>query len=362
MAAELNNQIHDLKQKVESAFDVLNITREQQALEEYEREMAEPDFWQDSAIAQDVSQKHNKLKKRIQPWLDLAKELQELEELAKLGDDEMAKELAKQLDALTQRYSELEMTLKFSGKYDGSDATITIQAGAGGTDAQDWVQMLQKMYVKWAQARGLSVEIMAETPGDEAGLKNTTLRINGDYAYGNLRSEHGVHRLVRQSPFNAAASRETSFAMVEVVPDLVEPDEFGLDEAELKIDVYRASGRGGQSVNTTDSAVRVTHLPTGVTVAIQNERSQLQNKEAALKILRARLAQLAEQQHAEKLSDLKGPNVEAAWGNQIRNYVLHPYTLVKDTRTGTETSNVQSVLEGDIDQFINAYLTSSKNS
>lgn len=357
--SELRSKLDTLQRKTEQAFDVLGILRDEQTLKEYEREMADPEFWSDSTIAQDVSQKHAKLKKQVQPWLDLARDIQELKELADLGDKDMQSELETQLQQLQKRYKKLEFTLKFSGDYDRNDAILTIQAGAGGTDAQDWVQMLQRMYIKWAQNHDFEVEIVDESPGDEAGLKSTTLALSGAYAYGNLRSEHGVHRLVRLSPFNSAGSRETSFAMVEVVPDLDQPEEFEIDEADLKVDVFRAGGHGGQSVNTTDSAVRITHLPTGVVVSIQNERSQIQNKDTAMKILRSKLAHLAQEQHAKELADLRGPNIEAAWGNQIRNYVMHPYTLVKDTRTGQETSNVEAVLAGELDLFINSFLTSS---
>lgn len=357
--AELATDIKDLRAKLDQAFDRLGIVKKEQELAEYEREMSQPEFWADQAIAKDISVKHAKLKDQIEPWLNLARELQELADLADMNDKSMESELAGTLDQLKQKYDELEFQLNFSGEYDVQAAILTIQAGAGGTDAQDWVQMLSRMYVRWAeQQAGMDVKLLEETPGEEAGLKNTTLLIDGAYAYGKLKGEHGVHRLVRLSPFNTAHTRETSFAMVEVAPQIEQPEQVVIDETELKIDVYRAGGHGGQSVNTTDSAVRITHVPTGISVAIQNERSQLQNKETALTILRSKLARLQQEQHTKTLADLKGPNIEAAWGNQIRNYVLHPYQLVKDNRSGHQSSEVQAVLDGDLNQFIDAYLSS----
>jgi peptide chain release factor 2 len=256
---------------------------------------------------------------------------------------------------LQAQYESLKPDLLFNGKYDGHDAILRLSAGVGGTDAQDWTQMLERMYLRWAEKAGMKAAVVEESPGEEAGLKSAVITVAGANAYGKLRSEHGVHRLVRLSPFNADSLRQTSFALVEVLPQIDTPEEVQIDDKDLKIDVYRASGHGGQSVNTTDSAVRVTHLPTGLVVAIQNERSQLQNKETALKILRSKLAQLQAEQHAEKLSDLKATK-SADWGAQIRNYVLHPYTLVKDTRTGHEEHDAQKVLDGAIDPFILAFL------
>lgn len=354
---ELKSAAGVLKAKLEAAYDKLGMLRKEEELAEYAKEMANPDFWSDQTIAKDISTKHARLSKQINPWVELAKGLQETQELIDLNDASMEHELTQQLKQLQKTYDELESSLRFTGEYDDHDAILTIQAGAGGTDAMDWVGMLRRMYTRWAENSGLKVQLLHETPGEEAGLKNTMFKIEGEHAYGQLKSEHGVHRLVRLSPYNSAASRETSFALIEVVPEIDSSNELIIDEKDLKIDVYRSGGKGGQSVNTTDSAVRITHLPTGITVAIQNERSQLQNKQTALNILRAKLVKLQEEQQAEKLADLKGPNIEAAWGNQIRNYVLHPYTLVKDTRTGYQTSDVQSVLDGDIDHFVEAYLS-----
>lgn len=354
---ELKQQSDELKGKLDGAFDKLSILPKEAELTEYAQEMSQPDFWIDQAIATEISTKHARLAKLLNPWLKLAKSLQDLIELIELGDAAMKPELQQQLEQLQNEYDDLEFSLKFAGPYDGKAVIMTIQSGAGGTDAMDWVEILQRMYTRWAETNGLKIQLLHETPGEEAGLKNTTLKIEGEHAYGKLKGEHGVHRLVRLSPFNSAGSRETSFAFVEVVPEVDSPEELAIDEKDLKIDVYRAGGKGGQSVNTTDSAVRVTHLPTGIVVAIQNERSQLQNKETAMRILRSKLAQLQQEQHTEKIADLKGPNIEAAWGNQIRNYVMHPYTLVKDTRTGYQTSDVVTVLDGQLDGFIEAYLS-----
>ncbi|HEX9679096.1 MAG TPA: peptide chain release factor 2 [Candidatus Saccharimonadales bacterium] len=358
---DLKKRAEELKTKVNLAFDKLNILKEEAALREYEQEMSRQDFWSDQPLAQSISVKHARLEAVVNPWLELSRAVDETIELIKLDDSNLQAEILQQLKELETKYADLEFELMFSAKYYKADAIVTIQAGAGGVDAQDWVEMLERMYLKWAERTGFKTEVINQTKGDEAGLKSTTLKLGGAHSYGRLKSEHGVHRLVRLSPFNAAHSRETSFAMVEVVPLIEDQGASEIDDKDLKIDVFRAGGRGGQSVNTTDSAVRVTHLPSGITVSIQNERSQLQNKETALGILRSKLAQLAEDQHADKLADIKGPNIEAAWGNQIRNYVLHPYTLVKDTRTGYQVTDVEAVLDGQIDGFIEAYLLSDQS-
>jgi peptide chain release factor 2 len=297
-----------------------------------------------------------KLEERVRPWLNLQKALAETDELLKLGDASLQAELTQQLAESQAAFAALKEELKFSGPYDGHDAILTLSAGAGGTDAQDWTQMLFRMYVRWAENNRYKVTTVDESPGEEAGLKSATIEISGPFIYAKLKGERGVHRLVRLSPFNSDNLRQTSFAKVEVMPKLDAPDDLAIDDKDLKVDVYRSGGHGGQSVNTTDSAVRVTHLPTGITVAIQNERSQLQNKETAMTILRSRLAQLQLEQHAEQLSELKGPNQSAEWGNQIRSYVLHPYKQVKDLRTKYETSDPDTVLDGQLDPLINAYL------
>jgi len=314
-----------------------------------------PDFWSDPTHAQEVSKEQAKLERRTQPWVRLRQDASDLLDLVELDDPSMHIELEQSLHDITTQFDELKEALKFSGPYDDHDAIVSIHAGAGGADAQDWTGMLLRMYVRYAEKSGWQIQTVDESPGEEGGTKSVTLEISGDYAYGKLKGEHGVHRLVRLSPFNAE-SRETSFAKVEVMPKVDTPDAVVIDDKDLKIDVYRSGGHGGQSVNTTDSAVRITHLPTGIVVAIQNERSQLQNKETAMTILRSRLAQLQLEQHAEKVSELKGPNEQAAWGNQIRSYVLHPYKQVKDLRTEYVSSDPDTVLAGELDPFVAAYL------
>jgi peptide chain release factor 2 len=354
---ELHNEIFQLKSLVKAALEQVKYSEATVQIKELEVETQKPDFWNDPNQAQTRVKILSKLKARITPWGELDKSVNDVEELASLKDETLISELQTQLKALTTRYKELKTELLFSGEYDDHDAIVSIFAGAGGTDAQDWAEMLMRMYVRWAeQQTDFTVAILEQSSGEEAGIKSVTLEVNGLYAYGKLMSEHGVHRLVRLSPFNADNLRQTSFARVEVVPKIDSPEEMTIDESDLKIDVYRSGGKGGQSVNTTDSAVRITHVPSGIVVAIQNERSQLQNKETALTILRSKLAQLSLEQHQKNIRELRGPNEQAAWGNQIRNYVLHPYTMVKDTRTKFETTDVQPVLDGQINQFIDAYL------
>jgi len=345
---ELQVELRRAQEKI--GYEALN--KEERAL--YEQTI-HPDFWQDSTRAQAISQQQSKLERRLAPWRELEQDTKDIAELIPLDDGTLEHELNLQLDDLIMRFAKLKEELKLAGPYDESDAILSIHAGAGGTDAQDWTQMILRMYVRFAEKSSWKVTTIDESAGEEAGLKSVTIEISGEFAYGKLKGEHGVHRLVRLSPFNAE-SRETSFAKVEVMPKVDRPDTLEIDEKDLKIDVYRAGGHGGQSVNTTDSAVRITHLPTGIVVAIQNERSQLQNRETAMTILRSRLIQLQVEQHAERVSELKGPNEQAAWGNQIRSYVLHPYKQVKDLRSRYETSDVDAVLGGELEPLINAYL------
>jgi len=355
----MDMDVVSLQRAVQDAYDRLGIdarTRERDALQ---LRMQSADFWQDNLTAQQVSKQHAALDERVTRWTELRNDCNEVAELASFADVTMRNEIEQQVRTLNQRFAAAKRELLFNGPYDSHSVILRIFAGAGGVDAQDWAQMLLRMYTRWAERHNLSTHIIDQSSGEEAGLKSVTIELSGgSFLYGKTKGEHGVHRLVRLSPFNADNLRQTSFARVEVMPKVESPEEVNIDEHDLQIDVFRSGGKGGQSVNTTDSAVRITHLPTGIVVVIQNERSQLQNKETALTIVRSKLAQLQLEQHKEHLNELKGPNEQAAWGNQIRNYVLHPYSLVKDTRSKYETSDVQSVLDGNLDDCIAAYLDS----
>ncbi|HET8708884.1 MAG TPA: peptide chain release factor 2 [Candidatus Saccharimonadales bacterium] len=353
----LKKRAAELRSAITDASTRLHIEEQTRELEALQAESQQPDFWNDNVHAQTVMKQIAKLDAAVAPWRQLSKDIADVHDMLQLGDDSLQEELATQLDGIEQAFESLKQDLKFTGPYDNYDVIMSLYAGAGGTDAQDWAGMLMRMYIRYAEAHKIKVDVLDESAGDEAGIKSATLRFSGgQHLYGKLKGEHGVHRLVRQSPFNSAASRETSFAKVDILPEIDQPSDLEIDEKDLKIDVYRSGGHGGQSVNTTDSAVRVTHLPTGVTVAIQNERSQLQNKETALTILRSRLAQLQFEQHAEKVSELKGPDSANEFGSQIRNYVLHPYKQVKDLRSGYETSDPDGVLNGNLDPLIDSYL------
>jgi peptide chain release factor 2 len=356
--------MEQLKKRLDSLSSEINQAAERIGLEKLEEElkvarevMRRPDFWADNLAAQQTSKKEADLSRRIEPWKNLQNSGKDLLELIQVGDQSMQEELTEQVDKLEKQLDELKKELRFQGPYDDHDVILSIYAGAGGTDAQDWAQMLLRMYVRWAESNKLKVQTIDQTAGEEAGIKSATLEFSGgNFLYGKLAGEHGVHRLVRLSPFNANNLRQTSFAKVEILPVVNKPEEVEVDDKDLKVDVYRAGGHGGQSVNTTDSAVRITHIPTGISVAIQNERSQLQNKETAMTILRSRLAALQLEQHALNIAELKGPNQSAEWGNQIRSYVLHPYKQVKDLRTGYETSDAEKVLDGNLDALIDAWL------
>jgi len=355
---DLHTQALDLQAEIEAAAERLDVDALVHQKLKLDQQIAHPNFWHDAAQAQSTVKQQSKLDRKVAPWLDIQKDVDDLVGLLELEDDTMRADLASQLDDLFRRLARLKNDLKFAGPFDDHDVIMNIYAGAGGNDAQDWAQMLLRMYVRWAESHKYSVKTVDESAGDEGGIKSATLEITGDNLYGKLKGEHGVHRLVRLSPFNAE-SRETSFAKVDVMPKVERPEDLALDEKDLRIDVYRAGGHGGQSVNTTDSAVRVTHVPTGISVAIQNERSQLQNKEVALTVLRSKLLALQLEQHKEKISELKGPQQSNEFGSQIRNYVMHPYKQVKDLRTRFETSDVEGVLNGGLDPPINAYLEHS---
>ena len=341
----------DLLAEIENAIKQLAIDEKSTQLADLEAQSLSPDFWSDNLKAAAVQKDISKLKSMVEPWIEMRRIVEGLVEAS--AEPELAEEVEKENEVQRTKYEDLKKQLRFTGEYDDHDVVMSIYSGAGGVDAMDWAAMLERMYLRWAESHKVSVEVIDRSAGDEAGLKSTTLIMSGQpHLYGQLSFEHGVHRLVRLSPFNADALRQTSFAKVDVLPKIDQPDEVEIDEKELKIDVYRSGGKGGQSVNTTDSAVRITHLPTGIVVAIQNERSQLQNREIAMSILRSKLAQAKIEQHAEKLSELKGPNEQAAWGNQIRSYVLHPYKMVKDLRTRYETSDTDGILGGEIDQML----------
>lgn len=353
----LRKQTTELLSSIDAAMASLRIDAKTQELATVEAQLADSNVWANIERAQMLSKQAASLRAQVEPWQILRAQVGDLQELLDLNDESMCVEISGQIAALEAEYIRLRKELLFQGDFDDHSAILKLSAGAGGTDAQDWTEMLERMYLRWCEKSGMKVELIERNTGEEAGIKSATYSVSGPYAYGKLKSEHGVHRLVRLSPFNADNLRQTSFALVEAMPEIDAPDEVVLDEKDLKIDVYRSGGHGGQSVNTTDSAVRITHIPTGTVVAIQNERSQLQNKETALKILRGKLAQMQMEQHAENLADLRAGE-SASWGNQIRNYVLHPYTLVKDTRTKHEDRDAGGVLDGKLDEFMNAFLES----
>lgn len=354
---ELLKKHSELKAKVHDTFDKLGIRQRESNLKILETEFNQPEVWNNPNRAQELGKKISDISQQIEPWLTLKFQIDDLEEFLNLGDSSLNREFETQLDALESTYNKLTKDLLYSGDFDDHNAVLRLSAGVGGTDAQDWTEILERMYLRWAEKQSMKSKILERSTGEEAGIKSSVIEISGPYAYGKLRSEHGVHRLVRLSPFNSDNLRQTSFALVEVLPEIDEPSEAVIEDKDLKIDVYRAGGHGGQSVNTTDSAVRITHIPTGITVAIQNERSQLQNKETAMKILRSKLTQLKLEQHSKSISDLRAGE-SANWGSQIRNYVMHPYNLVKDTRTKYETTDVSDVLDGNINGFSEAFLKS----
>lgn len=351
------DEISQLKNQIDESLSAIDIDALKKQKDELKKTSEEPDFWADNKKASEVMQKISRLDEKIDTWGKLASDAKDLLELSSLDDASLEKDIQEQFSELTGRYRKLHSELAYSGPYDENNAILNIYAGAGGVDAQDWASMLLRMYLRWAEANGYKTRVLDESAGEEAGLKSVSVEISGNLAYGKLKGEHGIHRLVRLSPFNANNLRQTSFAKAEVLPEIAEPQDVPIDEKDIKIDVFRSGGHGGQSVNTTDSAVRVTHLPTGITVSIQNERSQIQNRETAMSILRSRLAQLQLEQHKDNLAEIKGPNQSAEWGNQIRSYVLHPYNMVKDLRTRHETSDTQGVLDGDLDGFIESYIS-----
>ena len=318
--------------------------------------MGEPGFWDDQERAAKVSAEHSRVTRRLETFRSLESDIADYEELSAMDDESMAEELEASRASIEDRLAELEEARLFAGPYDGGDAVVSVSAGAGGTDAQDWAEMLLRQEMRWAERRGFKVEMLEASAGEEAGLKSGAFVARGDNAYGLFSAEKGVHRLVRISPFDASSRRHTAFAQVEVSPLVEEAVDVEIDEADLQIDTYRASGAGGQHVNKTDSAVRITHRPSGIVVQCQNERSQSSNKATAMNMLRSKLLELEEQKRREEIAKEKGEAQDVGWGSQIRSYVLHPYTMAKDHRTNHEVGNVQGVLDGDLDGFVRAEL------
>ena len=310
--------------------------------------MQENGFWDDVKRAEEVTKECKAIKDKIERYDNLVNRIDDIEVLAELAEEDVEKEV-----------EEYRIELLLSGEYDRNNAILNLHAGVGGTDANDWTEMLLRMYTRWCEKKGYSVETIDLLEGDEAGIKNVTLKVKGEFAYGYLKAEKGIHRLVRISPFNANGKRQTSFASVEVLPELTKDQDIDIKPDDLKVDTYRASGAGGQHVNKTESAIRITHLPTGIVVQCQNERSQFANRDAAMSMLKSKLIELKERAHKEKIEDLTGELKDMGWGSQIRSYVFHPYTMVKDHRTNEETSNLNAVMNGEIDQFISAYLKSN---
>ena len=325
-------------------------------LAQMEEAAGQPGFWDDQMVAQEAMREITRLREQVTVWEMISRRLEDGLELAELGDEALAEELGREAEGLEGEIGRLEFEALFGGPYDDEDAILAIHSGAGGTEAQDWVAMLQRMFIRWAEAQRFRVDILDESPGEETGLKSCLMEIKGAYAYGRLKSERGVHRLVRLSPFDSSNRRHTSFAKVELWPDVAEEIEIEIDDKDLRIDRFRASGAGGQHVQKNETAIRITHYPTGIVVSCQNQRSLTQNLQTAMNILKAQLFALEQRKQEAELSALKGEDVDAGWGNQIRSYVLHPYKMVKDHRTSYETGNPQAVLDGRLNEFMEAYL------
>ncbi|QCX33930.1 peptide chain release factor 2 [Caloramator sp. E03] len=351
------NPMKETLKEVGASLDIAGLKKEIELLED---KMQQGDFWNDIENAQRVVQKSKALKDKVERYEKLLSRVEDLQVLIEISDEaedlSTLDEIKAEKEDIEKKIEELRIETLLSGEYDKNNAIITIHAGAGGTEACDWASMLLRMYTRWASAKGYTVNTLDYLPGDEAGVKSVTLEITGEYAYGYLKSEKGVHRLVRISPFDAAGKRHTSFASLEVLPEITPEQDIEIRAEDLKIDTYRSGGAGGQYVNKTESAIRITHIPTGIIVQCQNERSQHANREAAMKMLKSKLIELKERAHKEKIEDLTGELKDIGWGSQIRSYVFQPYTMVKDHRTGIEVGNIQAVMDGEIDEFINAYL------
>jgi len=362
---DLVKELQELKNKLTEMRVILKLDEKQVEIKKLEDKMSVPDFWQNQEKATEVSKELSDLQEEYNTWEKLNKEVGDLLEMAQMDeadkDVNMREELEKQFQLVGVQVNKLEFNTLMDGKHDKKNAIVAIHSGSGGTEAQDWAEMLERMYLRYAEKKGWKTMILDEARGQEAGIKSITFRVSGRYAYGYLKSEHGTHRLVRISPFDAEKMRHTSFALVEVIPEMDESDEVKIDEKDLRIDTFMSGGKGGQSVNTTYSAVRIVHVPTGTTVQCQNERSQLQNKETALKVLQSKLQKLQEEKEEEDRLKLRGEYKSPEWGSQIRSYVLHPYHMVKDLRSRYETTDDKSVLEGELDDFVEAYLRWNKS-
>jgi len=357
---EIKSHLQELERLIKQGLQNVDLKSKEAELKVLNDKMQESNFWDNTENAQEISQQASHLSKSIDTWNGIVNEVDELLELFPEihveEDPESAKEYKEMVKVLNENWRKLEISTFLSGEYDTNNAIVSIHAGTGGTDASDFAEMLLRMYLRYAERMGFKSDILDKSVGEDSGIKSCTFSVSGAFAYGYLKGEAGVHRLVRLSPFNSKNTRETSFALVEILPEMKHSDHVEINSDDLKIDVFRAGGKGGQSVNTTDSAVRITHIPTNTVVQCQNERSQLQNKEYAMKILQSKLNQLMMKEQAKELSDLKGGKVEMSWGNQIRSYVLHPYKMVKDHRTNYEESNPDKVFDGELDGFIEAEL------
>ena len=357
---QLNLRLVSNKEELTDLKDALGYDRLKREIEELEMKSSAPGFWDNPEESQKIVQKTGKLKNTVELYDKSVALYEDLEVLIEMGDEEgdlsLIPEIESSIEELENSLASQRLQTLLTGEYDRNNAILTFLAGAGGTEAMDWVSMLVRMYTRWTERHGFKVNMLDFLDGDEAGLKSAVLSIEGDNAYGYLKGESGVHRLVRVSPFDASGRRHTSFASLEVMPEITDDNEIEIREEDIKMDVFRSSGAGGQHINKTSSAVRLTHIPTGIVVACQNERSQFQTREKAMKMLKSKLLEIKEREHLEKIEDIKGVQKEIAWGSQIRSYVFMPYTLAKDHRTGFESGNINSVMDGDLDGFINAYL------
>ena len=347
-----------MTKKSKLSWSVFDLPQRELELSDLEKQAEDPNLWDEPSRAQKVMKQISNIQQELKDWGTLESRISDAKELAELEDESLRPELEPEIEEIERLVTQVELSTLLSGRYDRGNALLTINAGAGGTDSQDWSAMLQRMYLRWSDKRGYKTEILDMTEGEEAGIKSVTIAVNGMFAYGYLRPEKGVHRLVRLSPFDSNHRRHTSFTQVEVLPQVESDIGLEIESKDLKIETFRAAGAGGQNVQKNDTAVRITHLPTGITAACQNQRSQIQNRENAMKVLKARLLEVKRQEEEKELAKLRGEYQKAEWGNQIRSYVLHPYQMVKDHRTGFEVGNTLSVLDGDLDGFIEAFLRS----